>query len=178
MLVVEVLETIQFIDNDYWLLEHLLGWAVFLAWMNLTLFLARFDLFGKHIYLSWHVLKKVGWSLVVYVPSVIAFSMAFHSFLRRNDIFQGSTASVIKVLTMLLGEFDFADNFLFDKVKDDGDSNFSVQVIFIYGLYFFAFPYSITLALCWLHLCVPVIKANGTQYGILSITLTMREWSH
>ena len=89
--------------------------------------------------------------------------MAFHSFLRRNDIFQGSTASVIKVLTMLLGEFDFADNFLFDKVKDDGDSNFSVQVIFIYGLSFFAFPYSITLALCWLHLCVPVIKANGRR---------------
>ena len=127
---------VQFIDDGYWLLEHLLGWALFLAWMNLTLFMARFDLFGKHIYLSWHVLKKVGWSLVVYVPSVIAFSMAFHAFLRRNEIFQGSTASIIKTLTMLLGEFDFADNFLFDKVKKDGDSNFSVQVIFIYGVSF------------------------------------------
>ena len=123
---------VQFIDDGYWLLEHLLGWALFLAWMDLTLFLARFDLFGKHIYLSWHVLKKVGWSLVVYVPSVIAFSMAFHAFLRRNEIFQGTTTSVIKVLTMLLGEFDFADNFLFDKVKKDGDSNFSAQVTFIY----------------------------------------------
>ena len=122
---------VQFIDHGSWLLEHLLGWALFLALMDLTLFLARFDLFGKHIYLSWHVLKKVGWSMVVYIPSVIAFSMAFHSFLRRNYIFQGSTASVIKMLTMLLGEFDFADNFLFDKVKKDGDSNFSVQVTFI-----------------------------------------------
>jgi hypothetical protein len=37
---------------------------------------------------------------------------------------------------MMLGEFDFADNFLFDKVKKDGDSNFSVQVIFIYGVSF------------------------------------------
>ena len=130
---------VQFIDDEYWLLEHLLGWSLFLSWMDLTLFLARFDLFGKHIYLSWHVLKKVGWSLVVYIPSVIAFSTAFHSFLRRNDIFQGSTSSVIKVLTMLLGEFDFADNFLFDKVKEDGDSNFSVQVIFIYGVSFLLF---------------------------------------
>ena len=131
---------VQFIDDEYWLLEHLLGWALFLSWMDLTLFLARFDLFGKHIYLSWHVLKKVGWSLVVYVPSVIAFSMAFHAFLRRNEIFQGSTASIIKTLTMLLGEFDFADNFLFDKVKKDGDSNFSVQVIFIYAMvYLFCF---------------------------------------
>ena len=130
---------VQFIDDEYWLLEHLLGWALFLSWMDLTLFLARFDLFGKHIYLSWHVLKKVGWSLVVYVPSVIAFSMAFHAFLRRNEIFQGSTASIIKTLTMLLGEFDFADNFLFDKVKKDGDSNFSVQVIFIYGVSFLLF---------------------------------------
>ena len=127
---------VQFIDDGFWLLEHLLGWALFLSWMDLTLFLARFDLFGKYIYLSWYVLKKVGWSLVVYVPSVIAFSMAFHAFLRRNEIFQGSTASIIKTLTMLLGEFDFADNFLFDKVKKDGDSNFSVQVIFIYGVSF------------------------------------------
>jgi hypothetical protein len=71
---------VQFIDDGFWLLEHLLGWALFLSWMDLTLFLARFDLFGKYIYLSWYVLKKVGWSLVVYVPSVIAFLMAFHAF--------------------------------------------------------------------------------------------------
>ena len=56
--------------------------------------------------------------------------------MNRNEIFQGSTTSIMKTLTMMLGEFDFADNFLFDKVKKDGDSNFSVQVIFIYGVSF------------------------------------------
>ena len=28
---------------------HLLGWALFLSWIDLTLFLGRFDIFGKHI---------------------------------------------------------------------------------------------------------------------------------
>ena len=46
---------------------------------------------------------------------------------------------------MMLGEFDFADNFLFDKVKKDGDSNFSVQVIFIYGVSFLLFPITVPI---------------------------------
>ena len=29
---------------------HFLGWSLFLAWFDFTMFLGRFDLFGKHIY--------------------------------------------------------------------------------------------------------------------------------
>ena len=32
--------------------EHLLGWAIFLAWIDLTIILGRFDIFGRHIYRS------------------------------------------------------------------------------------------------------------------------------
>ena len=32
------------------LLMHLLGWSLFMAWLDLTIFLARFNIFGKHIY--------------------------------------------------------------------------------------------------------------------------------
>ena len=39
--------------------RHLLGWSIFLAWMNLTNFLGRFDVCGIHIYRSWHVMKNV-----------------------------------------------------------------------------------------------------------------------
>ena len=108
--------------------EHLLGWALFLAWIDLTIFLARFNLFGKPIYLSWHVLNNVAWSMIVYIPTVIAFSAGFHCFLKSNAVFEGPWSSVVKTLTMLLGEYDFADNFLFDEVKKNTDSNFSVQV--------------------------------------------------
>ena len=63
--------------------EHLLGWALFFAWIDLTVFLARFDLFGRPIYLSWHVLSNVAWSMIVYIPTVVAFAAGFHCFLKR-----------------------------------------------------------------------------------------------
>merc|ERR1712194_311841 len=39
--------------------------------------------------------------------------------------------SIIKTLTMLLGEYDFEDNFLYDAVKKNMDSNFSVQILLL-----------------------------------------------
>ena len=110
---------------------HLLGWALFLAWIDLTLFLGRFDVFGKHIYRSWHVMKNVAWSMIVYIPILLAFAFAFHCFLKNDEIFEGTMASVLKVLTMVLGEFDFEDHYVYDKVKETNGSQFSVQIMFV-----------------------------------------------
>ena len=66
--------------------------------------------------------------MIVYIPTVIAFSAGFHCFLKSNAVFEGRWSSVVKTLTMLLGEYDFADNFLYDVVDKNMDSNFSVQV--------------------------------------------------
>ena len=38
--------------------EHLLGWALFMVWIDLTMFLGRFDLFGRHIYRSQYGIFK------------------------------------------------------------------------------------------------------------------------
>ena len=111
--------------------EHLLGWALFLAWIDLTMFLGRFDLFGRHIYRSWHVMKNVAWSMTVYIPVLMAFATAFHCFLKNDEIFEGTVASILKILTMVLGEFDFTDHFVYDKVKENRGSNFSVQIMFV-----------------------------------------------
>ena len=111
--------------------EHLLGWALYLAWLNFSIFLGRFDLFGKHIYRSWHVLKNVAVSMVVYIPVIMAFATGFHCFLKNNVVFEGSVASFLKVLTMVLGEFDFQENFVYDEVKKIHGSNISVQFMFV-----------------------------------------------
>ena len=111
--------------------EHLLGWALFLSWIDLTMFLGRFDLFGRHIYRSWHVMKNVAWSMTVYIPILLAFGFAFHCFMKNDEIFEGTVASILKVLTMVLGEFDFTDHFVYDKVEENHGSNFSVQFMFI-----------------------------------------------
>ena len=119
--------------------RHLLGWTLFLAWIDLTIFLGRFDIFGKHIYRSWHVMKNVAMSLMVYVPIIVAFACAFHVFLIYNEIFQGSVASILKVLTMILGEFDFESNFVYDKVDKINGSNWSVQILLILFIFYGSF---------------------------------------
>ena len=113
--------------NEYQ--SSVLGWALFLAWTDLTIFLGRFDLFGGNIYTTWRVAKNVFWPVMVYIPSIMAFSTAFHCFLSHNPVFEGSVSSILKVLTMVLGEYDFEDNFLFDHVKATNDGYISVQVI-------------------------------------------------
>ena len=114
--------------------EHLLGWSLFLAWSNLSIFLAKFDLFGQSIHLSWHVLNNVAMSMLVYVPTIFAFSLSLHCFLKRNAVFEGPGSSLMKTLSMMLGEYDLEDNFIYDQVKEKEGSNISVQV--------FSFSYS------------------------------------
>ena len=103
----------------------LLGWCLFLAWINVTIILGRFDLFGKNIYLTWNIVKSIFWPIVVYLPTLMAFAVAFHCFLCRNAIFEGKVSSIIRVFTMMIGEYDFEGNFLFDNVAG---SKISVQV--------------------------------------------------
>ena len=92
--------------------EHLLGWALFLGWYNFTIFLARFDELGRAIHLSWAALTNVAWYMLVNIPALIAFSLAFHCFLSGNDAFKQPYSSLIKTLTMMIGEFDFEANFI------------------------------------------------------------------
>ena len=111
--------------------EHFLGWALFLAWIDLGIILARFDLFGRHIYRSFYVVKNVAWSMSVYLPSLIAFAFGFHCFLRNDPIFEGPTASILKTFAMVLGEFNIEGRFLYDHVAEVDGSNVSVQILFI-----------------------------------------------
>ena len=105
---------------------------MFLAWVDLTIFLGRFDVFGRHIYSSWYVFKTVAWFMVVYIPIMMAFAMAFHCFLIEDEIFNGPVTSFIKVLTMVLGEFEFETHFYYDKVEESSGQNFSVQILFLF----------------------------------------------
>ena len=83
------------------------------------------------LYRSWHVMKNVAWSMIVYIPIMIAFAGAFHCFLDYHSTFGGPITSVLKVLTMVLGEFEFEDNFVYEKVKENHGSNWSVQIMLV-----------------------------------------------
>lgn len=67
----------------------------------------------------------------VYLPSLGAFAIAFHCFLRNDPIFEGPFASILKTLAMVLGEFNVEGRFLYDPVEKVNGSQFSVQLLFI-----------------------------------------------
>ena len=69
--------------------------------------------------------------MLVYLPSLIAFALAFHCFLDNDPIFQGPTASILKTVAMLLGEFNYEGRFLYDYVEEVNGSQFSVQVLYV-----------------------------------------------
>ena len=71
-------------------------------------------------------------NLAVFIPSLIAFASAFHCFLINNEIFEGPIASVMKTFEMILGEVDFADNFLYDNVKASEGANLSAQMMLVF----------------------------------------------
>lgn len=63
---------------------------------------------------------------------MMAFAMAFHCFLIEDEIFSGPVTSFIKVLTMVLGEFEFETHFYYDIVAESHGQNFSVQIMFVF----------------------------------------------
>ena len=119
-------------ESNHMIQKHLLGWALFLAWMDLTIFLGKMDVFGIHIYMSWQIMRSMFLNLAVFIPSLVAFASAFHCFLINNPVFEGSVASVLKTFEMLLGEVDFSDNFLYDNVSATEGANHSVQIMLVF----------------------------------------------
>ena len=62
-----------------------------------------------------NVLKAVLKFLLVYLPILIGFSFGFFMLLPHNKVFDKSLTSTLTILTMMLGEFNFADNFTWDQ---------------------------------------------------------------
>ena len=63
---------------------------------------------------------------------MMAYAMAFHCFLIEDEIFSGPVTSFMKVLTMVLGEFEFETHFHYDIVEESSGQNFSVQILFLF----------------------------------------------
>ena len=86
---------------------------------------------GVYIHMSMKVAKTLTAFLLVYSPVLFGFSFAFHLLLTTNTVFESPFTSILKSLTMMIGEFDYADNFTWDKVKET-KAYVSTQILFIF----------------------------------------------
>jgi hypothetical protein len=119
-----------FNDVNITLKQHLASWTLFFGWIEVTLLIGRFPVIGLLIHMSLQVIRQLLVCLLVFVPVMIAFALAFHVLLRSSPQFENPLSSILKVLTTMLGEFEYHENFSWDAAIID-KAYVSVQVLFV-----------------------------------------------
>ena len=118
--------------------------AVLLAWIQITLLLARFPSFGIYIYMANFVFTTIIMFFTLYLTALIGFAISFHMLLKSQKAFDDPISSLLKVIVMMIGEFDYDANFTNENNAKyfDLSHNDIAQIIFV----FFILLVSIILA--------------------------------
>ena len=112
------------------IIHHLGSWSLFFAWIDVTLLIGRFPSIGTTIHMCFQVVKSVLFLFVIFFPVILAFAFSFHVLLISNVQFENSWFSIMKILTMMAGEFDYYDNFSLDATADD-NAHGTNQILFL-----------------------------------------------
>ena len=110
---------------------HVAAWALFAAWLDLTTYLGRFGLIGDHVFLMFKVTIVLLKCFVVFLPTLLGFGMGFAMLLHGNPNFESWVTSCLKVVTMMLGELEFDEHFIYHEVKEIGGRNYSTQIMYL-----------------------------------------------
>ena len=110
------------------LANHFGAWAVFFSWLNVSQLLGRYEFFGKGIFMALHVSKKILTTIIVFMPSFLAFIFGFNMLFQASPAFYGLIITSVKIFVMMQGEFDFDDTLSYENVQKHGGRNISIQV--------------------------------------------------
>ncbi|KAL9979953.1 hypothetical protein ACROYT_G008476 [Oculina patagonica] len=81
--------------------------VIFLSYTSLILFLRGFAHFGIYISMFIEVTKSLFKVLVIFIPMIFAFSLAFFLLLKEQAVFNGVFWSFVKTFIMMIGEIDY-----------------------------------------------------------------------
>ena len=82
--------------------------VLYSSWQFMRI-LTVFPRVGKNIFISTQVTSTILEFFLSYIIELFAFTLTFHILLPNTSIFSNIGDSFIKVVTMLLGEFEFED---------------------------------------------------------------------
>ena len=108
-------------------------WALFLAWIKLTLLLGKLRSTAIYVFMFSYTIGAILKFMLVYATVLIAFACGFHMLLPHNSIFDKFWTALLSVITMMLGELNFSENFTWDDSLRDSAvlSNQILLVLFI-----------------------------------------------
>ena len=137
-----ILMTISYLVSvffvEYETTKHLGAWSIFLAWIEFLLILSRFPRIGVYTIMFMNVGKKLLGYLIIYIPGVIAFSLAFHILLHvKGPPFSRIDSAWLKTLAMMTGELNYEENFDVDETLST-NSNVSTEILLVLFIAFIA----------------------------------------
>ena len=115
---------------------HLGAWSILLTWFDMTLLLGRIPAIGIYVYMWTHVLRTMVKVLVVFLPTLLAFSFSFYVLLPTNSAFNDPVTAIFKSIAMMIGELDYADNFTVDGSLASDDTVGTLQIMFALFVFF------------------------------------------
>eukprot|EP00092_Neocalanus_flemingeri_P002050 GFUD01002188.1.p1 GENE.GFUD01002188.1~~GFUD01002188.1.p1 ORF type:complete len:420 (+),score=70.79 GFUD01002188.1:79-1260(+) len=129
--------------------------AMLFAWLEMTLMLGRIPSIGMYTYMSTQVIHQLVKFFMVYMTSLFAFAIALHLLLARDydGVFDNLWTTCLKVLMMMIGEYDFKDTFTWQKIKQS-------QTIATEGWFREVFPIFVQIVFIMLLFLVSIIIAN------------------
>ena len=124
--------------------------AIFLGFWDITLMLGRLPIFGNPIFLLISILQILTKYFVFFVPILLAFALVFRAAMPtqftngiddNSDEFTNMLYSLVKIIAMMVGEYDFRETFL--PYIEDGV--FYPVGSFVIGIFFIIFVIVISI---------------------------------
>lgn len=106
---------------------HLAAVCLFLSWFNFTLLLGKLPSGGIYINMIVGVSKDVLKFLLLYASTIVAFGFAFHILAHHQEHFEDPLSSVLCMLAMMVGEFNFGDLFVNSQIR----YHWTTQIMFV-----------------------------------------------
>ncbi|XP_071497815.1 transient receptor potential cation channel subfamily A member 1-like [Diadema antillarum] len=110
--------------------------AVFLAWINLILYIRRFSVLGIYVIMFTEILRTFMQFVLILVLFVVAFALAFYTLLMNQEPFHRIEYSLAKTFVMMVGELDFgsifhSQNYLkTENALADGEEDYFLSSVF------------------------------------------------
>ncbi|XP_072182002.1 uncharacterized protein [Diadema setosum] len=114
--------------------------AVFLAWINLILFIRRFSALGIYVIMFIDIVRTFMRFVLVLILFIVAFALAFYTLLMNQEPFHRIEFSFAKIFVMMIGELDFSDifhsqNYLnTENTPADGEEDYFLSSVFNQGI--------------------------------------------
>ncbi|TRY61220.1 hypothetical protein TCAL_02177 [Tigriopus californicus] len=144
---------------------HLSALSLFASWFNFTLLIGKLPFAGIYINMIAGITKDLLKFLFLYTSTIVAFGLCFHILGHHHEHFEDPLSSILCMLAMMVGEFNFGDIFLNSKIRYP----ITTQIMFV----LFLLLVSIIIMNLLVGLAISNITAQFQSAGVYRLKMTV-----